>query len=255
MNGVWTIAAHTFRENRRDRILYILVIFAAVIILASVLVGELSPFEQKKILLDLGQSVMTLAGLPIAVLLGIGLVSREIERRTIYVVISKPVGRTEFLLGKVAGLVITLTVALGIMAATLAAVTWAYGAPPSLPLAQSVALMWMELVLVITLAVTFASFSSAALSAMLTVLVWVIGQVLGDLRVIAERTEHDLTRGLLEAAYWVLPNMSLFDAKARATYAVAVPAGQMAWSMGYGVIYATVLLGIAAAVFSRRDFR
>lgn len=255
MSVLWTIAVNTFRENRRDRVLYVLVLFAVLMIAAGVIVGELSPFEQSKILLDLGQSVMALAGALIAIFLGIGLVSKEIEKRTIYVVVSKPVSRTQFLLGKVLGLVMTLTAAHAIMGAILALVTWGYGAPPGLPLLQSAVLIWVQLVLLIALAVTFASFSSTMLSAMFTIGTWVIGQVVGDLATLAARSESTATKVVLGIVYWAMPNLSLFDVKARATYGIPIPIAEMGWSMAYGACYVTALLCIASLVFTRRDFR
>lgn len=256
MSVLWTIAVNTFRENRRDRVLYVLVLFAAVMIGAGVIVGELSPFEQSKILLDLGQSVMALAGGLIAIFLGIGLVSKEIEKRTIYVVVSKPVSRTQFLLGKVLGLVMTLTAAHAVMGGILALVVWGYnGAPPGFPLLESALLIWVQLVLLIALAVTFASFSSTMLSAMFTLGTWMIGQVVGDLAVIAARSESAATRAVLGIVYWTMPNLSLFDVKARATYGIPIPPSELAWSVAYGGCYVAALLCVASLIFSRRDFR
>ena len=255
MSAAFAVAANTFRENRRDRILYVLVLFAALMILAGVVVGELSPFEQGKILLDLGQSAMFLVGSLIAIFLGVGLVSREIEKRTIYTVISKPVSRAEFLIGKVMGLTITLTAALAVMAATLAIVCVGYGLTPGWPLVESALLIWVELVLLTSLAVTFASFSSTTLAAMFSVACWIIGQVVGNLKDIAARTASAPTRALLTAIYWIAPDLSLFDAKARASYGIAVPAGELVASLGYGLLYTAALLCIASLVFSRRDFK
>lgn len=255
MSALWTIAANTFRENRRDRVLYVLLLFAVLMIGAGAIVGELSPFEQSKILLDLGQSVMALAGALIAIFLGISLVSKEIEKRTIYVVICKPVSRTQFLLGKVLGLVMTLTAAHLVMGAILALVTWGYGTAPGLPLLQSVVLIWVQLVLLIALAVTFASFSSTMLSAMFTIGTWIIGQVVGDLATVAARSESTATRVVLGAVYWVMPNLALFDVKARATYGIPISAAEFSWSAAYGACYITALLCVASLVFTHRDFR
>ncbi len=256
MSQILTIALNTFRENRRDRVLYVFVFFAAVMILAGVVVGELSPFEQAKVLLDLGQSAMSLVGSLIAIFLGIGLVSREIDRRTIYVIIAKPVTRTEFLFGKVAGLALTLTAVLALMSAIFLIVAVGYGVKPTLALGQSVVLLWVELVLLVAVAVTFASFTSTTmLSAMFSVGVWIIGQVVGDLARLAERSESVLTKTVLGFFYWLLPNLSLFDAKARATYGIPVPAGEMAAAIVYGLAYSAALLCVASIVFSRRDFK
>lgn len=255
MKGALAVATNTFRENRRDRILYVLVLFAALMILAGVVVGELSPFEQGKILLDLGQSAMFLVGSMIAIFLGVGLVSREIERRTVYSILSKPVSRAQFLLGKVLGLTTTLTAALAVMAATLALVCVAYGLAPGWPLVESVLLIWVELVLLTSLAVTFASFSSTTLAAMFSFACWIIGQVVGDLKQIAANTSSAPTRTLLELIYWIAPDLSLFNVTSKASYGIAVPAGQLATTIGYGLLYTAALLCLASALFSRRDLK
>lgn len=256
MTPVLVIAANTFRENRRDRVLYVLVFFAAAMILAGVVVGELSPFEQAKVLLDLGQAAMSLMGSLIAIFLGIGLVSREVERRTIYVIVAKPVSRTQFLVGKVLGLTLTLTASLGLMAVILLAVSIGYGARPTVALLESVFLLWVELVLLIAIAVTFASFSSTTtLAAMFTVGVWILGQIVGDLAALAAKSESMLTKAVLSFFYWVLPDLSLFDAKARATYGIAIPLTEVAAVAGYGLAYTAALLCLASLVFAKRDFK
>ena len=254
MTPAITVALNTFRENRRDRVLYVLVIFALLMILAGIVVGELSPFEQAKILLDVGQAAMLLVGALIAIFLGIGLVSKEIERRTVYVIISKPVGRGEFLLGKVLGLTLTLSAALGIMSLMLAAVVVAYGGRPTIALAQSVALIWVELVLLVALSVTFATFTTTTLAAMFSLSSWVIGMSVGEFRLIGERA-GGFSRDLLIALYWILPDLAVFDAKTRATYGVPLPAVDFALAFGYGAAWTAALLCIASVIFSRRDFR
>jgi ABC-type transport system involved in multi-copper enzyme maturation permease subunit len=255
MSAVWTVAVNTFRENRRDRVLYVLVLFAAVVILAGVIVGELSPFEQAKILLDLGQATMSLVGSLIAIFLGIGLVSKEIERRTIYVIVSKPVSRTEFLVGKVAGLTMTLTAAVLLMTVMLVLVCEGYGIPPTAALFESIALIWVQLVVLVAMAVTFASFTTTTLAAMFSLSCWIIGQVVGDLKSMAARSDSLPTRLLVGALYWILPNFAVLDAKARASYGIPVPAGELLASVSYGLLYALALLALSSILFSRRDFR
>lgn len=253
---IWNIALNTFRENRRDRVLYALVAFASVLILAGIAAGELSPFEQSKILLDLGQAAMLLVGSLIAIFLGISLISKEIERRTIYVVLSKPIGRGEFLVGKTLGLTLTLTAAFAVMALVLAVVAWAYGAPPTLALAQSMIFLWAQSVVLVTVSVLFASFvSSSTLAAILSLSCWIIGQVAGDLHQMSERASGIVAKVVFGALYWALPNLSLFDAKARGTYGVPVAAGEFLSVLAYGLAYASFLLVLASLAFSRRDLR
>lgn len=253
---ILAIALNTFRENRRDRVLYVLLFFAGAVIVAGVALGELSPFEQSKILLDLGQAAMFLVGSLIALLLGNGLVAKEIERRTVSVILSKPVGRSEFLVGKVAGLVLTLTTALAIMAITLMAVAWTYGATPTKALLQSFVLMWAEMILLVSMAVAFASFvSSSTLAGMFSLSCWVLGQITSDLERLATRSESAVTRTVLRAFYWILPDLSLFDAKAQGTHGIPVPAGEFGVILLYGLAYSVLLLALASAAFSRRDFK
>ena len=254
MSVIVTIALNTFRENRRDRVLYVLVIFAALMILAGVVVSELSPFEQSKILLDLGQAAMLLVGALIAIFLGIGLVSKEIERRTVYVIVSKPVGRAQFLLGKVLGLVLTLTAALSIMSLTLVGVVWVYGSTPTVAVFQSIVLLWTELVVLVSLSVTFATFTTTTLAAMFSLCSWIIGMAVGEFQTIGQRS-GGLAKALLISLYWILPDLSVFDAKTRATYGIALPAADFALSVGYGLAWTAALLCIASVIFSRRDFR
>jgi Cu-processing system permease protein len=225
-------------------------------IVAAVAVSELSPYEQGKILLDLGQSAMFLVGSLVAILLGIGLVSKEIERRTIYVMISKPVGRGEFLVGKVLGLTLTVSAALGLMAVILFGVTSALGIRPTWALTQSVVLMWCQLVLLVCLSVAFSAFvSSTTLAAMFSLSTWVISQVTEDLAAMAKRSESALVKPLLTGIYWILPDLSLLDAKTTASYGIAVPSVHFFSSIAYALAYSAMLLALATVVFSRRDFR
>lgn len=253
---LWAIGINTFRENRRDRILYVLLLFAALMILSGVALSELSPYERAKILLDLGLAAMSLVGSLIAILLGIGLVSKEIERRTIYVILSKPVGRGEFLLGKVFGLTLTLSAALLMMTAIFLAVSLAYGAPPTLALVQALVLIWCQLVLLVCLAVAFSAFvSSTTLAAMFSLSCWIIGQITEDLATLAAKSESFLVKGVVLASYWVLPDLALLDAKNAAAYGVPIPPVPFASSVVYALAYSGMLLGFATLVFSRRDFR
>lgn len=256
INRVLAIALNTFRENRRDRVLYVLLFFAAALIVGGVGLGELSPFEQSKILLDLGQAAMFLVGSLIAILLGNGLISKEIERRTVSSILSKPVSRAEFLVGKVIGLNLTITTALAIMAVTLVGVVLAYGSTPTLALIQSFVFLWSEMVLLVALAVAFASFvSSSTLAGMFSLSCWVLGQVTADLERIATRSSNVATRTILLTFHWVLPDLSLFDAKARGTHGVIVPMEEFVAVLLYGLAYTVLLLALASAAFSRRDFK
>ena len=185
---IGAIARNTFREAVRDRVLYNLVLFVLLLIAAAIFIGELSGGQERKIIVDLGLSAMLLFGVFIAIFVGVGLVYKEIERRTIYAIFSKPVGRGEFLLGKYLGLCLTLLVNVVVMGlgVSLALAYVAKGWDPLiLTLWPAVLMIYMELMLITALALLFSSFSSPALSALLTFCIFIIGHFSADLKSLA----------------------------------------------------------------------
>ena len=182
------IARNAFREAVRDRVLYNLVLFVLLLTGASIFIGELSGGQERKVIVDLGLSAMLLFGMFIAIFVGVGLVYKEIERRTIYAVFSKPVGRGEFLVGKYLGLCLTLLVNVLVMGVgvSLALLYVSRGWDPLIPtIWPAVLLIYIELMLLTAIALLFSSFSSPALSALLTFLIFVVGHFSADLKILA----------------------------------------------------------------------
>src|SRR5437762_7187368 len=175
---ILTIAGNAFREAVRDRVLYNLVLFVLLLTGVAIFIGELSGGQERKIIVDLGLSAMLLFGVFIAIFVGVGLVYKEIERRTIYAIFAKPVGRGEFLLGKYLGLCLTLLVNVAIMGAgvSLALIYVSRGLDPlALRIWPAVLLIYFELTILTSVALLFSSFSSPALSALFTFFVFIIG--------------------------------------------------------------------------------
>src|ERR1700704_1016552 len=184
-----TIAGNTFREAVRDRVLYNLVLFVLILIGAAVFIGELSGGQARKIIVDLGLSSILLFGVFIAIFVGVGLVYKEIERRTLYAILSKPIGRGEFLLGKYLGLCLTLLVNVAIMGAglSLALLYVKRGWDPLVVrIWPAIFLIYIELAILTGVAMLFSAFSSPALSALLTFFVFVIGHFSADLKTLAQ---------------------------------------------------------------------
>ena len=255
MQRVLAIALNTFRENRRDRILYVLLAFAAVLVLASLLMGQLTFVEQTKILLDLGQSSIALIGGLIAIFLGVGLVAKEIDRRTVYVIVSKPVLREEFLVGKFLGLAITLFVCVAVMSLLLMAVLATHKQTPDWALVQSVVLLYMELLVVTAAALLFSSFTTTTLAAIYSVGVWLVGHVTGDIVRFGSQSESPFVQFITKVLYYTLPNLEALNAKPNATHHEALATGEFGLALLYGLLYMGVFLFAATAVFSNRDFR
>jgi ABC-type transport system involved in multi-copper enzyme maturation permease subunit len=259
---------NVFRESVRDKVLYNLVLFAILLMGASYLIGQLTAGQDIKIIKDLGLAAISIFGLFIAVFIGIGLVSKEVERRSIYSLLSKPIRRHQLVLGKYAGLVLTLAVNLAIMVAAfylvLAYMRWmapeamlqALDGPALDPrMLKAVLLTFGELAVVTAIALFFSTFSSPMLSATFTTGLYIAGHFSADLRnfdqVVDSRGAATIARGL----YWVLPNLAPFDVKAQVVHAQPVPAGYVALTLGYGAAYIGVLLVLAVLIFSRRDFK
>ncbi|MCA1591284.1 MAG: ABC transporter permease [Acidobacteria bacterium] len=255
---VLAIARNTFREAVRDRVLYNLVLFVLLLTGGAIFLGEMSASQEAKIIVDMGLSAILLFGAFIAIFVGVGLVYKEIERRTIYAIFAKPVGRGEFLVGKYLGLCLTLLVNVFVMGAGVSlALVYVRGGldPLAWTIWPAVALILMELMILVAVALLFSSFSSPALSALCTFFIFVIGHFSADLKIFAASLGSDATRAFFVALYYLLPNLSNY------AYINAAAHGQMPApdvflvALIYGVVYVAVLLAAATLIFNRRNFK
>lgn len=268
MRTIWIVAGAAFKEAVRDRVPYTMVVFAVLMIAASFLIGELTAGQDLKIIKDLGLAAMSIFGLGIAVFIGIGLVSKEVERKSVYGLLTKPVTRAQFILGKYFGLLTTLAVNLSVMTLAYYAVLFymditataamrASWAAPALDPRQlaAIGLIMGELALVTAVALFFSSFSSPLLSAMLTLGLWVAGHFNGDLRQFEQVVDQPAVAWIARALYYVLPNLAPFNVKAEVVYGMPVSASHLGFTLLYAAVYIAALLVAAVAIFRRRDFK
>jgi ABC-type transport system involved in multi-copper enzyme maturation permease subunit len=252
------IARNAFREAVRDRVLYNLVIFALLLIAGAIFLGELSAGQEAKIIVDLGLSAMLLFGVFIAIFVGVGLVYKEIERRTLYAILSKPIGRGQFLLGKYLGLCLTLLVNVLIMGVgvSLALVYVRRGWDPLVfKIWPAILLIYVELMIVTGVALLFSTFSSPALSALLTFFVFIIGHFSADLKTLGNSAGSSPARWLFRSLYYVLPNLSNYSMITTAAHGYVPEPRAMTVSIAYAIVYIVVLLAAAMLVFNRRNFK
>jgi len=256
LKTVSVIARNTFREAVRDRILYNLVLFVLLITASAIFLGELTAGHEARMIVNLGLSAVLLFGAFISIFVGVSLVSKEIEKRTVYAIFSKPVSRGEFIVGKYLGLCLTLLVNVVIMGVGISlALLYVKGGSLAFSIWGTVVLIYFELIIVTAAAILFSSFSSPALSALLTFFVFIIGHFSTALRELAGTASSAAVRIFFDAVYYLLPNLSHFEFIRNAAYGDVPPAAMIAGCGAYAIVYSIILLAVTILIFSRRNFK
>ena len=255
---VATIALHTFKESVREKVLYNLVAFALLLIGTAILFGSISVGVEQIILITLGLTSISVFGLLIAIFIGIDLVSKEIERRTIYNILSKPVSRPEFILGKYLGLLFTLLVNTAIMTVGFYAALFYQKRAlllDDLRFLGAVYFILLELAMVVGIAVVFSCISTPVLSAVYTFCLYVIGNFSADLRAFGQETQSALLGTVSDVLYYSLPNFGNFNVISQVAHAEKIPGYLWLGNSLYALLYIAALLGMAVLVFEEREFR
>ena len=258
MRRAGIVALNTFREAVRDRVLYSLVFFALLMMAAAILVGQISIGIEDTVIVTLGLSAISMIGLLIAVFIGVALVSKEMDKYTLYALLAKPVRRWEFLLGKFGGLVLTLAVntaamALGLLVAMLYV-------KHSLERSDAVMLVavyfiLLKLALVVALALLFSCFTTPLLAILFTVGLYIVGLYVQDLRDLPFDMMSPAMSSFTKWLSYLLPNFENFNVMALAAHGRAVPGSLILQNTLYALLYCTIVLATAAAVFSRRNLK
>ena len=252
------IALNTFRESVRDRVLYNLILCVLILVGASIFISELSVNQETKFIATLGLSLMLVVGALIAVFIGVALVYKEIDRRTIYNLLTKPVHRYEFILGKYAGLCLTLLVnSLVMILATEAALMYVnHGVVPlQISVLAAGYLIFLELALLVAIALMFSSFSTPLLATLFSFALYVIGQFSADLKLAAAMSESSFVRALLTGLYYLIPNLANFGYITEASHGQVVPMQKAVSATVYAAVYIAILLSVAVLIFQRRNFK
>ncbi|MEZ5425900.1 MAG: ABC transporter permease [Pyrinomonadaceae bacterium] len=251
-----TIARNTFREAVRDRILYNLVLFVLLITAAAIFLGDLTGGHEIRTIINLGLGAMLIFGAFISIFVGVSLVSKEIEKRTLYAIFSKPIGRGEFIIGKYLGLCLTLLVNVLVMGVGITlALLFVGGGKFAFSVWGTVFLIYLQLAILTAVAILFSSFSSPALSALLTFFVFLIGHFSTTLRDLATNLGATGARYFFSFLYYFLPNFSFFNFAANASKGEVPPPALLIGDLLYSVFYIGVLLAATVLIFSRRNFK
>lgn len=244
-----------FREARRNRVTVVVGAFALGLLVASTLLTNLSVSTFDRVLTDVGIGIMSIVLVLLAIFLSSGMLSREIERKTLFLIVSKPISRATFLCARFAGNMLTLGVLLVLMGVLFIAQIALYGTLITEAQFVAIGMLFFELLVLSSIGFAMSSFSSQMVSATVTVGAYFAGHLGGDIYELSRKAEDPLLQWVGKAVYYALPNLSRLNHRIQATYEISTPLSELVPHMLYAVGYATVMILIAITLFSRRDFK
>ena len=250
-----TLAYNTFREAIRDKVLYSLIFFAVLMVGLSVILDNLTIGEPTKIIKDFGLASIEIFGVLIAIFVGIGLVYKEMERKTIYNILSKPIHRYQFILGKYLGLVLTLMVEVLTMSVALFSILYFYEGRITFALIPAIGMIFLALMIITAFALLFSSFSTPILSGLFTLSFYIIGHLTPDLLELGKKADSLSLKYFTEALYYIIPNFEYFNIKGQVVYHVPLEEGYLQVAFLYGFFYILVILLLSIVIFKSRDIK
>jgi len=254
MNQVVAVTINTFKETIRDRVLAVIVVFALLMIAGGLWLGSISLGEQGRMMKDFGLVALTVFGLIVAVFVAAGLVHKEVEKRTVFILFSKPVSRTAFIAGKFVGLCGTMAVVIAGMGLFLFVLVWIVAGQASGTLLLAVVMIYVQLLAVMAVTILFSTLGSAILAAVLGICVFVAGQLSHNVLALTRLGKNPLTEVLSWVIYVVIPNLSAVDIKAGAVGEQTLAWAQIGLWVAYLLAYLVVALALAAVIFRRKEF-
>lgn len=269
MTVLWPIAVITFKEGIRNRAIYGISIFALLLLGANLLISSMIMQEIGKVAVDMALSTVSFAGLLLVLFVGINLMAKDLDKKTIYMVLSRPVSRSQYIFGKFLGmaLLILTTISFLSLFALLSIFMVKISYPSYFPrfswslILLAISFITIALILLSALTFLFASFSSTSfITLVLTIISYIIGQSISDVKALVEAPQavgikvSPVTVKVVQAAYYIFPNLSLFDIKIQAAHGLAIPPSYIFWAFSYGIIYTALAIIVASAIFRRREF-
>jgi ABC-type transport system involved in multi-copper enzyme maturation permease subunit len=252
---IWAVASNVFREVVRDRILFVIGFYALMMLAAILILPDIAGPVKDKVLLDFGVASSSLLGVVVAIFVGTNLINKEIEKRTVFVIVTKPVSSLEFILGKHLGLSAVLAILVAGMTTTyLSMLSIAQINYQLVPLLLTALFLLLELCLVTAAALLFSVFTSSILAILLTSSLYLVGHLSEGMVKLAGITKNPSFQQLTDNLYLILPDLSRLDLKNSAVYGVIPQADTLLLNAGYAIVYTAALLIITTVIFSRRQF-
>lgn len=270
MTTLWPIALITFKEGIRNRALYGITLVALLLFGATALVATMIPREVGKVSVDMALSTISFAGLLVVLFVGINLMAKDLDKRTIYTVLARPISRSQYIVGKFIGMILLLAVTMSLL--SLLAIT-AIVMLKNIHATYFTRFSWQAIILadgltilmlIVLSAVSFffASFTSSSfITLILTIITYIIGQSLSGVKALLESQSYEsgysvspTTIKIVTAAYYVFPNFSLFDIKLQAAHALPISSSFILWTVLYGLVYIVLSITLAALIFQKKEF-
>ena len=248
-----TIILNTFKEAVRGKIFLIILGFAIVLLVASKVLIPLSLGEERKIIMDIGLGGISIFGILLAILIGCQLVYNELERKTIYFVLSKPVKRETFIIGKFLGLLLTLLVVVLILSIWFYIILFWLTKLHPISLLIAIFLSFLELIIVTALSIFFSTFTSPTLAAIFTFFLFVIGRLASDIQLLASKIKEPISHFFLQLVYYIIPNLSNFNVRGRVVHNEIISHNHILFSVAYALIYTIILLLLSCEIFKHKD--
>jgi len=260
----------TFKEGIRNRAIYGITLFALMLFGATALVATMIPREVGKVAVDMALSTISFSGLLIVLFVGINLMAKDLDKRTIYTVLARSVSRSQYIVGKFLGMVLLITVTMVVLSLMAMAATvilkmthaefftrfsWSL-------IVLSVFLTILMLILLSAVSFLFASFTSTSfITLVLTIITYIIGQSISGVKALVESPSQIVgfsvspaTLKLVQAAYYLFPNLSLFNIKLQAAHDLPVTTSYVVWTVLYGAVYICLSITLAALIFRKKEF-
>ena len=255
MSRIWAIAENTLKESFRQKILMLLVVFSIVLIIASLFLTPFALGESVKLIRDFGLGIASLLGILTVIILGSALVYKDIERRTIYTVIARPVKKSEIIIGKFAGLVLLIVILQCGMAVIQQLIIFITEGKLAADILLNLPFAILEVMVLSAILLLFSSFSTPALSSLGAVIIFVIGHTAPDIKLFAEQTARGMLKYIAYLFYYLLPNLENFNYRLELVHKLPIHTDQMVFSICYGLIYTVFVLYVTTLVFERREFK
>jgi Cu-processing system permease protein len=269
MNPIFPISVITFKEGIRNRAIYGITILALFMLVVNFLISQMIMREVGKVAMDIALSTVSFSGLLLVFFVGINLIAKDLDKKTIYMVLARPISRAHYIVGKflgMVGLIVASNVILGTFAGAslfmLNRIYPAYFQRFSWPMfVLALLFIVMMLVLLTALSFMFASFTSTSFIALvLTIVSYLIGNSLSDVKALVEAPQAAgiepslLTVKVVQIAYYIFPNLSFFDIKTQAAHGLSLSLSYIGWTLVYGLVYTAIIITLTCAIFSKREF-